>query len=52
MGAFRYTPHIEESSKSLAEVQEYESDRFIIRLCRLQNFAMKVSNLYHETEDS
>lgn len=52
MSPFQYTSHIEESPKYLADVQEYRSDRIIIHLCQLQNIAIKISNLYHETDDS
>ena len=51
MFPFQYTPQIEESTKTLAEMQEYQRDKVIPQLCRLQSIALKISNLYNDPED-
>jgi hypothetical protein len=52
MSPVQYKPHIEESSKTLADIQEYRSDRVVLQLCQVQNIAMQISNMYIETEDA
>ena len=48
----QYTSHLEASCKTLAELQEYESDRLIIHLVMIQNIVVKISNILNEPDGS
>jgi hypothetical protein len=47
----QYTYHIEASCKRLAEMQQYETDKALIHLCRLQNIVLKIHGIYDDPED-
>lgn len=47
----QYTYHIEASCKRLAEIQQYDTDKMLIHLCRLQNITLKIHDIYDAPED-
>jgi len=47
-----FSIHIENACTKLAQINKYESDRLIIRLCRLQNVVLKISLTFDDPENS
>ena len=43
---------MEASCKKLAEIQQYDTDKTLVHLCRLQSIVLKIHDLYDNPEDS
>lgn len=52
MDPLLYTPHLEAVCKTLAEMQEYETDCLIMPLISIQNVVLKMSSSLQELDCS